>query len=414
MGKIFAPPSKSHTLRALYFSLLAKGTSTIEFPLKAKDSEAMKNAITLLGANIKEKENAFIVTSQGGIPKSSPCIIDAQNSGIVYRFIAGLAALMESEITITGDSSILNQRPIFPLVQALSSLGASALKQEGAPLIIKGPLSSGKVTIEGGDSQPVSSLLYALSFAKGKSQITVENMREKPWIAVSLSWLDRLHIPYTWQGNLFTLKGNAKISAFSYRVPGDFSSISNFLALSVIQNQKMVIENLNFEDAQGDKIFIDLLRQMGANIEQKGTILTNLPHKGLHGIELDIDSCIDLLPILAVTACFAKGKTTLYNISGAKTKECNRPLAILQELNKMGGKLSLEENSLTIFPSPLHGANLLTHQDHRMALALSIAALSASCPSWLSNPEVVEKTYPSFFEELKNMGAQIESNLCGL
>jgi len=396
---IVAPPSKSHTLRALYFALLAKGRSVIYSPLESSDSDSMLKAICQLGAKVEKKKEAWYIEGVHGVPKiKEPITIDAGNSGIVYRFMTALAALMDTPVTLTGDESIKIRRPILPLLSALESLGAKITTTHGgAPITVLGPISGGSVKIDGEDSQPVSALLYALSFAEGPSKISVHNMCEKPWIALSLSWLDKLNLPY----DNFCLPGSGSIEPFEYRVPGDFSSIAPFLALSVIQNRPVSISNLDFEDAQGDKILIALLEKMGALFE-KGSYLKTLPHKGLFGISIDMDACIDLVPILGVIGSFCEGETLLFNAAIAAKKECNRLEAITTELNKMGGKLTLLKDGILIKKAPLYGASLSSYKDHRMAMALSIASNMANGSSFIDNTECVNKTYPHFFEELEH------------
>ncbi|MCF7806608.1 MAG: 3-phosphoshikimate 1-carboxyvinyltransferase, partial [Simkaniaceae bacterium] len=304
-GHFRAPPSKSQTLRALYFSLLAHNESRISHFLNASDTTHMIDAITKLGAHVCIEDDTLLVRSPGGIPQGTSDVINAGNSGIVYRFIAALAALIPTYTVITGDESIRTRRPIAPLLDALTHLGAFAKASNPlghAPIIIRGPLTKHKTTIIGKDSQPVSSLIYAAAFAPHPIHISIQSLCEKPWIELSLSWLKSFGIPYQRETpSEITLFGKSKIDGFSYRVPGDFSSIAPLLVLAVIQNQSISIDNLDFDEAQGDQILIPLLQQMGANItiDPPNQRLQTFPHHGLQAITIDMDACIDLIPILA-------------------------------------------------------------------------------------------------------------------
>ncbi|MDN3505197.1 MAG: 3-phosphoshikimate 1-carboxyvinyltransferase [Rhabdochlamydiaceae bacterium] len=413
-GSIKAPPSKSQTLRALYFALLANGESQIVNPLIGNDTTSMLNAIEKLGATYKKRPGVILVAGIGSRPSSVTGVIDAGNSGIVYRFMTALCSHIAKEVTITGDESIRTRRVITPLLDALNRLGPKAQPSNSkgfGPIRVQGPWKKNHTQIDGRDSQPVSALIYAAAFAPIPMHLTIHNMMEKPWIDLSLSWLTRFNIPFMKKGySSISLEGNFKLAPFTYQVAGDFSSVSTFIALATIQNSPLTIYNLQFDEPQGDKILIDLITQMGGNfhIEQFNQTLTVLPHNGLRGIEIDLDQCIDLVPILSLIGCFCQGQTRLYNGAIAKTKECDRLKMITQELGKMGAKISCDDDSVIISKSYLHGNHLLSHSDHRMAMTLTASGLLASGNSTLSGVECVAKTFPHFFEEISRLGGIFE------
>lgn len=414
-GFLKAPPSKSHTLRALYFALLAKGKTTIHNYLNGQDTYHMIKAIECMGAEVKIDHTTLVITSKGGVPSYCRNVIDAGNSGIIYRFMTALCSLMPNYGIITGDDSIRTHRPIYPLTSALNQLGCLTHFSNDlnhAPIIIKGPWKKNHAVIEGKDSQPVSALMYAGAFSSSSLTLQIKNLSEKPWIQLSLSWLERLNIPYSFDKDTFFLEGQQTINGFNYDVPGDFSSISYFLALSTLKRNTLSITDLDFTDMQGDKILIPLLETMGANISYSHDDTISITPSSLQGIEVDMDKCIDLLPTLAVIGCFANSKTLLKNAAGARLKECDRLTITAQELSKMGAQIEITEDSMTIYPSKLKGAELSSHFDHRMAMALTIAALCAEGPSTLEGIECVNKTYPHFFEEIKRLGGCIEHCSC--
>ncbi|MCH9609315.1 MAG: 3-phosphoshikimate 1-carboxyvinyltransferase [Chlamydiales bacterium] len=385
------PPSKSHTMRALLFALLAKGRSRIENLLLSPDTDAMIAACCQFGATIeRDGENIEV---EGGVFK--PCgTVDVGNSGIAYRFLTALAALGDQPVYVTGDHSIQMQRPILPLHQALQQLGV-----EINP--IRGPINPGKVVVEGGDSQFVSALLIALSFASGPSEIIVRNPGEKPWIDLTLHWLNRFNIgveakDYTH----YALEGRAEIAPFTYVVGGDYSSAAFPAVAALLTKSELILDNLDPEDCQGDKKLFVHLKKMGAQIEREGRKLVILPSSELLGCEIDVNEIIDAVPILAVIGCFAKGVTRLKNAKVARTKECDRLSVMTTELRKMGADIEEDEEGLTIRPSPLRGAHLHSHKDHRVAMALSVASLGAQGESVIDEMDCIAKTYPNFEVQL--------------
>ncbi len=404
-GSLTIPSSKSHSIRALIFALLAKGQSTIHNLLLSADVEKTLLACELLGATINRQEG--YVEMRGG-DLIARGLIDVGNSGLAYRLFTAIAALAEHPITITGDISIQSQRPILPLVDALRQLGVTILT-ERAPLTICGPMHPGMTIVEGEDSQFVSALLIAAAFASGPTEIFVLKPGELPWVKLTLDWLKRLNIPVESDHfTYFKLKGKAKLGGFSYTVPGDYSTSAFPIASALLSNSEITIHNLDANDTQGDKKLIDHLKRMGANIEWGLTSVTVKPGGKLQGCTIDVNEIIDATPILAVIACFAEGTTKLVNAQIARTKECDRLSSITTELRKMGATIEEHEDALIIHPSPLHGAALNAHADHRMGMALTVAALAAKGNSSVDGSESIAKTYPTFVEHFRKLGAKIE------
>lgn len=413
-GEITIPPSKSHTLRAILFGALGKGMSHIDHYLPSPDTEAMVHACRLLGANIEVAKNRLIIQGTHGKIKSTEDVIHAGNSGLVLRFCSAVGALASYPVVVTGDHSIRHQRPMAPLLQGLSQLGASSVSMRGdgyAPVIIQGPLKAGSAYITGEDSQPVSALLIAGSFVQGEIDLFVDNPGETPWVELTLNWLDRLAIRYT--NHNFThyhLFGNACYDGFHYVVPGDLSSAAFPIAAALITDSELLIHNIDLEDAQGDKEVLTLFKRMGACFEIDAKNHTLLVKKGnpLRGIEADINGCIDGITILATLACYATGETHLYNAAIAKQKECNRIASLVSELKKMGAHILETADGLKIQGSTLTGADLHSHHDHRMAMSLCVAALGASGETRVSPTGCIAKTFPSFVDDFSRLGACIK------
>ncbi|MDF2549463.1 MAG: aroA [Chlamydiales bacterium] len=417
-GMLSLPASKSQTLRAVLFASLADGKSTLFNCLESPDLTAMIEACRLFGAQItlsSEKMEVEGVNGEICLAKGAPLKIDAGNSGIVLRFSAAIAALSSLPVAVSGDAALSRQRPMQPLLSGLAQLGAAtaSLQKEGyAPVLVQGPLQGGIAVINGADSQPVSALLIAAAFAPHETELIVENAGEKPWVALTLNWFDRLNIAYKQSDfSRYRLFGNSRYLAFSYRVPGDLSSLAFPVVAALITGSTLTIGDVDFSDPQGDKELISILQQMRADIsydiDQK--TLTVRGGSPLEGVSIDINACIDALPILAVAACYAKGSTRIYNGAIARHKECDRIRAVAKELKKMGALIAETADGLLIEGSSLKGTDLHAYQDHRMVMALTVAAMGAEGSSTVDSIECVAKTFPHFLAEFQRLGASLEA-----
>lgn len=410
-GELEIPSSKSHTLRAILFGTLACGKTVVQRPLVSSDTDSMVKACRLLGAKIEVFPSYIAIT--GGL-RPAEDVIDAGNSGIVLRFVGAVAALTSEYAVITGDYSIRHLRPIKPLLDGLSQLGAFATSMRGdgfAPIIVKGPLRGGTALIEGEDSQPISGLLIASAFAPEKTEIFVTNPGEKPWVALTLNWFDRLGISYTNDRfEKYTLAGSSMIDGFSYTVPSDLSSAAYPIVAALITDSELTLKQIDLHDIQGDKNLIFQLQKMGARIDIDHGQKTVTVRRGskLQGKKIDVNNFIDGITILAVLGCFAEGVTEIVGGKGARHKESDRICTIVQELKKMGAHIHEKEDGMVIQHSDLYGADLFSHADHRLAMSLAVAGLGAEGKSSIEGVECISKSYPPFFDHLRKIGANIE------
>jgi 3-phosphoshikimate 1-carboxyvinyltransferase len=413
-GHITVPSSKSHTLRAILFGTLGSGKTVIKQYLPSLDVRAMIHACQLLGAHINIDFNHLEIEGLNGQISPAEDVIHAENSGLILRFISAIAALSSTFTVITGDHSIRHRRPIKPLLEGLTQLGVFAVSTRGddyAPVIIRGPLKGGQVIINGADSQPVSALLIASAFIDEPTEIVVKNPGETPWVLVTLDWFDRLGIHYeNHHFERYRLFGRNQYKGFNYTVPGDLSSAAFPIAAALVTQSDLVISNIDMQDSQGDKELITVLQQMGALIEindQEKTLHIK-PTKKLKGMKIDVNRFIDAVPILAVIGCFAEGETHISGATVARQKESDRVHAMFTELKKMGANVTELPDGLRIKQSSLQGANLDSHLDHRIVMALTIAAMGAKGESKIENVDCVAKSYPTFAQDFQSLGAAIE------
>ncbi len=432
---LVASPSKSQTLRAILFASLAvnEKPSIIRNYLVSPDCEAMITACRLLGATIQQYPDHLEIWGVHGSPQVPTNIVDAGNSGIVYRFIMAISALIDGYTVITGDESIRTRRPASALLSGLQQLGALCISTQGndkAPIIIKGPISPGVATINGEDSQPVSALIISSIFLPDQTEINILNPGETPWVNVTLEWLNKFNIKYINNDfkkiTIFNVNNNNRnlINNFDYYVPGDFSSILYPVAAAIITGVNLTIKNLDFTDSQGDKAVLDILISMGADIcidsDQKKLNVNSINKASkLKGRVIDVNNIIDSLPILAVIACYASSETQLINCEIARYKESDRLSAITQELSKMGASIIEQKDRLIIKPSVLHHAITDSHCDHRIAMSIAIAALGVKGVSKnnlthtkINNTDCINKSYASFVDDLKKIVGQSILECC--
>jgi 3-phosphoshikimate 1-carboxyvinyltransferase len=406
-GEIQIPASKSHTIRAVAIAGMAEGKSLLVNPLISSDTLSCINGIKEFGAAVNQLRDLEI-SGIKGILTAGCKKIDVGNSGTTLRILTALAALASHPVTFDGDASI-RQRPMMPLLSALENLGVKTDSTNGkCPLIVRGPIKGGKTAVNGISSQFVTALLIACPLAENNTEIIVENLHEKPYLDITLDWLGRQGIKYENKGlDWFKIEGGQRYKAFERIIPADFSSATFPLCAAAIAGSNVLIRGLDFSDHQGDKEVFRFIEKMGARIKHtsEGVLVSS---DKLRGIEIDMNATPDALPALAVVACFAEGRTRLFNVAQARLKECDRISAMATELKKMNAEVVEQEDGLIIKKSKLAGTNVCGYDDHRMVMALTLAGIASEGETVVDSAESVSITYPSFVEDMKSLGANIK------
>jgi len=408
-GRVRIPGSKSHTIRSVVLASLAEGKSEIMAPLVSADSLAAVRAYQNLGAHI-DCGDIWSVRGTGGDIRPPDNIVDVANSGTTLRLAIGSAALLkEGAAVFTGDDQI-RARPVGPLLNSLNDLGATCLstRSDGrAPVVIRGALRGGRTTIDAVTSQYLTSLLINTPLASHNSVIEVTRLNEQPYVEMTLNYLDEQQIRYTHDGfRRFEIQGRQRYRPFKKHIPADFSSATFFLCAGVILEGDLILEGLDFSDTQGDKVVVDILRQMGADITVNDRELL-VQGGDLNGIDIDLNDTPDALPALAVVACFARGRTRLLNVPQARLKETDRIAVMARELIRLGAIVKELPDGMEIERSTLKPAGLHGHDDHRVVMALSLAALALEGTSTIDTAEAVNVTFPDYVPLMQSVGAKI-------
>ena len=404
---IWIPGSKSQTIRALLIASFSRGKSTIINPLISSDTLSTANALKTLGVKIDydEKKKLFRVDAENIGKGFDKVTLDLGNSGTGTYLLLGLAASLEKEITITGDES-LSSRPIAPLAKAYEDLGAEVSTNDGfLPVTIKGPLKGGRTEIECRTSQYLSSLLLASVLCSADVEITCPLLYEKPYVAITLSWLDRQGISYEISDDYLhsRVKGGQAFQAGQFTVSGDYSSASFFFALAAASGKSVTVLGLDRYDSQGDKRVLDVLQAMGCSVVwvENGVMVKGPEH--LKGGTFDINDIPDALPILAAISTLAESDVRLTNVPQARIKETDRIRVMHDELTKLGAKVTEEDDGLIIHSgSKLHGGKVSGHKDHRIIMALSILGVLIDGIE-IDDTKHASVTFPTFFTLLNEV-----------
>ena len=409
-GQVVCPPNKSYTHRAIFLASLAGNNSRVDNVLLSADTIATIEACKKFGAEIEIKNSSIIVKNPIKLGTDVP-EINTENSGTTIRIASGIASLFSEEIILTGDSS-LQKRPMQPLLDALSSIGAQCSSTDGKPPIkIKGKILGGNVIISGNySSQFISALLISAPLTENGINITIEgNLVSKPYLDATIATMRKFGvsvqtlIPY----KRYNVTPQIYKST-TFTVPIDFSSLALLLSAAVLTGEGITIKGDIGNLPQGDEIFIDILEQMGVNVTiNDEEIKVKSPEK-LQGGKFDLSNSPDLLPPLAILALKTSKQIEIVNVKHARLKETDRIAIISRELVKLGIKVQEKEDGMILESSKnLCGAELNSENDHRLFMAFCIAGMYVG-DCIVTDQESVKISYPSFVEEMNSLGAKIQ------
>ena len=409
-GEINCPSNKSYTHRGIFLASLAGNNSKVENVLLSADTKATIEACKKFGAVIEVNDSDIIVKKSIKIGTNVP-EINTENSGTTIRIAVGIASLFSEEITLTGDAS-LQKRPMQPLLDALSSIGAKCSSTNGNPPIkIKGSIIGGDIKIPGNlSSQFISSLLITAPLTKNGINLTIEgDLVSKPYLDATIATMKKFGvsvktlIPYKKYNITPQIYKNTTFS-----VPIDFSSLALLLSFIVLNGENVVIKGNMGNLPQGDKAFIDFLKQLGVSVTiNDNKIKIKSPEK-LKGGKFDLRNSPDLLPPLAILSLISSKPIEIVNVKHARLKETDRIAILARELPKIGIKVDEKEDGLILESSDsLIGAKLDSENDHRLFMAFCIAGTYiGNCI--VTDSKSVEVSYPNFIEEMNRLGAKIE------
>ena len=403
-GRIKAPSSKSMTQRAIAAAMLAEGQSTLLNPSYSDDSLAAMSIAVGLGARIEPGADEMKITGGTELRETK---LNCGESGLAIRMFSPIAALYRTEITMSGGGS-LKQRPMGMIEEALSQLGVKCETSGGfLPLTIRGPLKGGKLTIDGSvSSQLLTGLLMALPVAAKDTEIEVINLKSRPYIDMTLQILKDFGVSAENDNyKTFRIPGNQRFKARDYTIEGDWSGAAFLLVAGAI-NGNLTIDGLNTNSRQSDMAIMEALKKAGAKVKtDNGRI--EISGSELKSFEMDATESPDLFPPLVALASYCKGETRIKGVSRLIHKESNRAASLQEEFGKLGINIRFNDDIMIIEEGKVRGGNVTSHNDHRIAMALAVAALGASGKVAIKDSHSVVKSYPVFFDDLRQLGTVV-------
>ena len=410
-GEITIPGDKSISHRAVMLGSLAEGDTYIHNFLNGDDCISTINCFRAMGIDIDTSDPGNIIVHGKGLyglnaPEND---LDVGNSGTTIRILSGILAAQPFNSVITGDDSI-TRRPMGRIIEPLSEMGAlisSKNNNDCAPLLIDGcPLKGMAYVSPVASAQVKSSILFAGMYADGETSVT-EPYLSRNHTEEMIRYFGGRVLSKDTTAMIFP---EPRLKGQTVEVPGDLSSAAYFIAAALIlPGSEILIKNVGVNHTRSG--LLEVLKQMGADIE-----LLNLRDEmepcadilvktsDLKGVELErelIPTMIDEVPILAIIACFANGKTTISNAEELRIKESDRIAVIVENLKKMGADIEEKPDGMIIYGGkPLHGAIIGSRLDHRIAMSFAVAALAAEGRTEIIGSECVNISYPGFYEDL--------------
>jgi 3-phosphoshikimate 1-carboxyvinyltransferase len=402
---VTVPASKSVANRELVLSAQAKGRSRLELGPDdpGDDVHTMYDALAALGHDVKWAGHRIDVTA--GETPNAHVAIDARDAGTVARFVAALAATTEgTEVRIDG-SPRMRERPITSLVQALRELGAS-IDGDRLPLVVRGPLSGGEVSIAGYESSQFASalLLVGARTAEGLRLRLTGDVVSAPFIDLTIAALEKRGVAVQRPTSRSFVVAPHQVKARTLVVPGDATAATYPAAAAAILCGSVTIDNVSAKHepgGQGDVRFFDLIEDMGC-IVKRGSSTTVRRSGALYGIVANVSDCSDVFPTLAVIATQAETPTELSGLGHTRRQESDRPAVVAAAINALGGRAQAFGDAIRIEPAQLHDGIVDSARDHRIAMAFSILGLQIPGIA-IAGSDAVSKTFPGFYDMLEDL-----------
>ncbi|MCK4663079.1 MAG: 3-phosphoshikimate 1-carboxyvinyltransferase [Bacteroidales bacterium] len=403
-GSIKAPPSKSIMQRVIASALFAKGTTIIQNPSFCDDTETALNIAEKLGATIIRYKNKIIITG-GFNPKQD--IINCKESGLCLRMFIPIVALHNSQMTLTGEKSLL-KRPVSMIKNPLKELGVECKTNNGlVPVTIKGPINGNKIIIDGSlSSQLLTGFLIALPNHKFDTEIIVKNLKSKPYIDLTIQVLNNFGIEiYNPDYQLFNIKGSQSFQAIEYIIEGDWSGAAFILSAAALSGE-VEITGLNINSKQADRSIIDVLQKIGATVITKQSSVKVFKNK-LNSFFYDATHCPDLFPVLVVLASFCNGMSVIKGINRLIYKESNRADVLKNEFEKMGVQIKIDGDNMIIKGGEIKNGIINSFNDHRIVMAAAVTGVAAKEEIIINDYNCVSKSYPEFFKDFISIGGNV-------
>jgi 3-phosphoshikimate 1-carboxyvinyltransferase len=411
-ASVRVPGSKSITNRALLVAALAAGESELAGALESDDTRVMREALEALGAPVEMRDDRWRVRGTGARLRVPDRALYVGNSGTSARFLTAAATLSPGPVVIDGNAR-MRERPIGDLVDALRALGAE-VEVEGRnacpPLrILGGGLPGGEARIDARrSSQYVSAVLLAAPYARADVRLHfVEDVVvSRPYVDLTLGVMRAFGAEADWTrpGVGLAVRAGRPYDPRAFAVEPDASSAAYPFCAAAIAGGRVRVEGIPADSAQADLQLLALLERMGCGVARDPNAITvEGPRDKLRSPgRVDLNAFPDAVLAVAVVALFADGPTHIENVGNLRIKETDRLAALETELQRLGARVETGPDWIAIHPGPLHGAEIHTYDDHRMAMAFSLAGLRVPGVV-IRDPSCVSKTWPDYFDAFRRL-----------
>lgn len=386
-GTVTAPPSKSAAHRALICSFLAGGGSVSPI-INSKDMQATTGVIDAL--------------------KRGDSTLNCIESGSTLRFMIPVAASLGKNVTFTGEGR-LPERPVGEYLEILPKHNVKVESNGFLPLSISGKLTNGTYEAAGDvSSQYITGLLLALANVDGDSAVILTTkLQSKPYVDMTVKVMADYGVDVKETEFGYLIHGNQQFKKLDYTVEGDWSQAAFFLVAGAIGGN-ITVNGLDMNSTQGDKEIVNVIRNFSGNITVDDNEVRCFGGE-LKGTEIDASDIPDLVPIIAVLAAFAKGKTVIKGAERLRYKESDRIESVVQNLKLLGAQVQETTDGMIINGGKkLNSAKLKGFNDHRIVMAFSVAGLYIDGTVEIDDAESINKSYPSFFEDYNRLGGKAD------
>ncbi len=381
-GTVQVPPSKSAAHRALICSFLAGGG----------------NVSPLIDSNDMQATLGVISALQDDKP-----IADCIESGSTLRFMIPVAAALGKTVKFVGRGK-LPERPIGDYLRLLPEHGVKCDCTGTLPLTVSGKLTPGRFEIAGNvSSQYITGLLLALPILDGDSEIVLTTeLQSKPYVDMTVKVMADFGVKVEERENLYFIPGNQIYKKRDYTVEADWSQAAFFMVAGALFGD-VTLTGLDVNSTQGDKKIADILKKFGADVAVNNDRVV-VKKSQLHGIEINATDIPDMVPSLAVAGIYASGKTVITGAQRLRYKESDRIESIVYNLKKLGAYVEETADGMIITGSTLHAANMKGFNDHRIVMAMTVAATGVDGLSTIDDAQSINKSYPDFFNDFNSIG----------
>ena len=418
-GTIEIPPSKSYSHRAVIAAALAENgkKSKIDNLKFSVDITTTTDIMENWGAEIERFESALEIIGNGGKVVPRDKYVQCNESGSTIRFLIPVGITSENELVFDGKGKLVD-RPLDSYYKIFKEQGLKYETTGGKlPLTVNGKLKPGNYEIDGNiSSQFITGLLYALPLLEEDSKLIInKNLESKGYVDLTLEILKLAGIEIVNNDyKSFDIRGNQTYKPFDYTVEGDYSQVAFWIVAGIIsanRDNEVKCLHVNKNSLQGDREIIEIVTRMGAKLEIFDDYVIVKPSK-TKGTIIDISQCPDIGPVLTVLAALSEGETRIINGERLRIKESDRITSIKTELNKLGGNVSEEGDSLIIqgVEGFRGGVTVNAWNDHRIAMSLAVASTRCEKEIILEEAESVRKSYPHFWDDFVKMGGEIEKD----